>query len=138
AFLPSQVLSMNFTRFVPAGLDHRFQLGPFGRGWTHNFEISLSQIATNIVDLALPNGTHRPFYRQPDQSWLAGPGDLGTLQSLGGGAFVLQETDGLTEEFDGQGRLVVLQEQNGNQITLTYSSGNLTAITHSDGQQFTL
>ena len=134
---PSPLLALNFGRIMPTILEQRLQLGLFGWGWSDNFEISLSQPATNIVDIAEPDGTHRIFTENPDQSWQAYPGDPGILQSAGGGTFTLLEKTGILSRFDSSGRLISIQEPNGNQLILTYNNAELTTIRHSSGRQFT-
>jgi RHS repeat-associated protein len=136
--LPSHNLRLSFGRLMPSSIDQRFQIGPFGRGWTHNFEYTLTRQTTNMVDIAPPSGSHRIFVLQADLTWQALPGDNGVLQDAGGGAFTLQELDGSISRYDSQGNLVSVQDNNGNQIALAYSGANLTSITHSDGQQMTL
>jgi RHS repeat-associated protein len=136
--LPGQKLHLSFARLMPSAIDQRFQIGPFGRGWTHNFEYTLTRQITNMVDIAPPSGSHRIFIQQADLTWQALPGDNGVLQDAGGGAFSLQELDGSISRYDSQGHLVSVQDNDGNQITFAYSGANLTDITHSDGQQMTL
>jgi RHS repeat-associated protein len=137
--LSSHILHMEFTRIMPSAIDRRFQIGPFGRGWAHNFQFSLSRstFASNVVDVSGPEGSQRFFFEQPNQTWIALPGDSGVLQSAGNGAFTLTEADGSLSRYDSNGRLVASQDTTGNQLTFTYAGANLTAISHSDGDQFT-
>ena len=61
-------------------------------------------------------------------------GDHATLTNLGGGAFSLQEPDGLLRMFRTDGKLDYIEDTNGNRITAGYTGDVLTSLTHSAGQ----
>ena len=86
-----------------------------------------------------PGGSQRVFL--PDSrgsSYFNQPGDQGTLNALGGGAFTLQEKSGSLYTFQADGKLGSVQDLNGNRITLGYAGGLLTTLTHSSGQSLQL
>jgi RHS repeat-associated protein/uncharacterized repeat protein (TIGR01451 family) len=130
-------LPLQFARFATDGLEHRFSLGPLGRGWSHHFECSLTQPTNNVVIIRTPGGGGRRFDRGSDNVWRGQAGDYATL-AVGAGWFVLTEKDGLARQFDGSGLLVSIEEPNQNRVTLSYSGSQLTGLAHSAGPNFTL
>ena len=123
------------TASCAASIDQRFNLGPFGRGWRHNFQFSISQPETNLVEVIPPVGAHRLLTQQPTLSWQGQPGESGTLQESGG-AFTLREADGRVYSFDLYGKLIAVQYPDGNQVSLNYSGVDLASVVSSDGRSF--
>ena len=137
ASAPAPALPLQFARFTTDGLEHRFSLGPLGRGWSHNYEYTLTQPASDKVIIRTPGGGGRRFDRGSDNVWRGQAGDYATL-GVGAGGFVLTEKDGLARQFDGSGLLVSIEEPNHNRVTLSYSGSQLTGLAHSAGPSFTL
>jgi YD repeat-containing protein len=133
-------LPLVFSRSFPASISQRFELGPLGRGWSHNWQYSLSVAPDGTVTVLGPSASRRSF--QPDSrysgSYFAQPGDHATLTPLGGGAFTLREPAGLLRAFRSDGKLDYVQDPNGNRITAGYSGNLLTSLTHSSGQRLTI
>jgi RHS repeat-associated protein len=133
-------LPLVFSRSFPASISQRFELGPLGRGWSHNWQYSLSVTPDGTVTVLGPSASRRSF--QPDSrysgSYFAQPGDHATLTPLGGGAFTLREPAGLLRAFRADGKLDYVQDPNGNRITAGYSGNLLTSLTHSSGQRLTI
>lgn len=133
-------LPLVFSRSFPESISQRFELGPFGRGWSHNWQYSLSVADDGTVTVVGPGGSRRVF--QPDSRYsgiyFAQPGDHATLTPLGGGAFSLREPAGLLRVFRADGKLDYVQDPNGNRISCGYSSDLLTSLTHSSGQYLQL
>lgn len=129
-------LPLVFSRSFPASISQRFEIGPFGRGWSHNWQYSLSVAADGTVTMTGPGGSRRVF--QPDSRYsgryFAQAGDHATLTPLGGGAFSLREPAGLLRVFRADGKLDYAEDPNGNRITCGYSGNLLTSLTHSSGQ----
>ncbi|MFO7538973.1 MAG: RHS repeat-associated core domain-containing protein [Chloroflexota bacterium] len=138
AYSPARGLPLQFERVAFDTLYQRFTVGPFGRGWSHNFEYTLTRPDTDTIIIRGPGGATRSFGRNQNGAWQAAAGDYGALQILGNGSYQLREKDGQVWQFAANGTLTYIEEPNGNRITLTYSSGNLTQIGHSNGQSFTL
>jgi hypothetical protein len=111
---------LTFSRIFPQSISARYQLGAFGRGWSHNWNVSLSTAADGTVTIHEPNGASRIF--QPDSrpggGYFAMEGDHATLTSLGGGAFTLREQDGDLRAFRTDGKLDYIEYTNGNRITI--------------------
>jgi YD repeat-containing protein len=137
ASAPAPALPLQFARFTTDGLEHRFSLGPLGRGWSHNYEYTLTQPASDKIIIRTPGGGGRRFDRGSDNVWRGQTGDYATL-AVGAGWFVLTEKDGLSRQFDAGGLLVSIEEPNHNRVTLSYSGSQLTGLAHSAGPSFTL
>jgi RHS repeat-associated protein len=123
-----------FERTYLQQISRRFERGPMGRGWTHNWQFALSVKSDGTVTVTGPSGTPRIF--QPDSryagSYLAQPGDQGSLRSVGGG-FRLTEANGTVQFFLADGKLDYIEDANGNRVTCNYSSGQLTGLSHTSG-----
>ncbi|MGB0384669.1 MAG: RHS repeat domain-containing protein [Ardenticatenaceae bacterium] len=138
AAAPSRGLPLTFVRVAQDALQQRFRVGPFGRGWSHNFEFQLVAVDDNTITIELPSGGGRRFIKKHDGSWQASSGDNGSLVPDSDGTYQLREIEGVIWQFDAEGRLTYMEESNGNRITLQYTASQLTQISHSTGQQFTL
>ena len=135
AALPAPGLPLNFTRVYGQDLVSRFQTGPFGRGWTDNWDISAEVTEPNgDVIVHGPNGADRFFTNNSNGSFTASPGDYGQLV-FDGNTYRLLEADGTLWRFRTDNKLDYVQDTNGNRITLGYTNGLLTSLSHSDGQQ---
>jgi RHS repeat-associated protein len=129
-------LFLVFTRFFPQPVSLRYELGPLGRGWAHNWQFSLHKASDGKVTITGPGGSRRVF--QPDSrhpsSYFPQPGDHATLTALSGGAFGLREPSGLLRAFRSDGKLDYVEDPNGNRISASYAGSLLTGLTHSSGQ----
>jgi RHS repeat-associated protein len=132
-------MPLAFERVFAQTISRRFEHGPLGRGWRHNWQYSLTKDDDNTVVVTDPSGTPRIF--QPDSRYssryLAQPGDYGVLRTSGGN-LVLTESDGLKLTFSEGGRLLSMADTNGNSITCEYSGDLLTKLIHSSGPSLTL
>jgi RHS repeat-associated protein len=112
-------------------------LGAFGRGWSHNWDISLTIASDGTVNINGPSTAVRSFLPDSRGGYFSSPGDYGKLTSLFGLHF-LQEPNGLIHAFGSDGKLDYVRDANGNQITCGYSGNQLVTLTHSSGQQLTI
>ncbi len=136
ASFPAPGLSLTFVRQFQQSISGRFTIGPFGRGWTDNWQISTTTDAQGNVEVE-DGGIVRFFAKQANGSYLGAGGDLATL-SLTNSAYRLVETDGTVLAFNADGTLNYEQDANANRITAGYTGGLLTSLTHSDGQSITI
>jgi len=140
AALDAPGLPLVFSRSFSASVSQRFELGPLGRGWSHNWQYSLAVASDGTVTITGQGGSRRVF--QPDSrragSYFTQPGDHAALTPLGGNAFTLREPAGLLHAFRTDGKLDYVQDPNGSRITCGYSGNLLTSLTHSSGQQLTM
>ena len=128
-------LPLTFSRSFAQSISRRYEIGPFGRGWSHNWQYTLAVATDDTVTVTGPGGSRRIF--QPDSrnsDYFPQSGDHGILRSLGGGQYSLQELNGLISVFRSDGLLDYMQDLNGNRITAGYSGGRLTSLTHSSGR----
>jgi RHS repeat-associated protein len=130
---PAPGLSLAFGRRFLQAISGRYAVSPLGRGWVSDWDVSASADADGNV-LVSDAGVPRRFARQANGSYLASPGDHGTLY-LTSGAYRLVEADGSVLQFRPDGKLDYRADPNGNRITAGYDgAGRLVTLTHSDGQ----
>lgn len=129
-------LPLVFSRSFAAPISQRFELGPLGRGWSHNWQYSLQLAADGTVTILGPGGSRRTFQpdSRDDNNYFPQAGDHATLASLGGGAFSLTESGGLLRAFRSDGKLEYVEDLNGNRITASYNGNQLAGLVHSSGQ----
>jgi len=134
ASVPTPGLPLFFDRAFAQPINLRYELGPLGRGWTHFWQIVLSQDADGRVTITDRTGTPRIFQPDAREGYFSPVGDYATLTAVGGGAFTLREKDGLLFAFRPDGNLDYVEDTNGNRVTAGYTAGRLTGLTHSSGQ----
>jgi RHS repeat-associated protein len=134
--VPTPGLTLDFSRLNLQTISGRYRLGPLGRGWASNWEISAQADAGGNVAIE-ESGPARFFTLEPDGSYRGLPGDAGVL-TLIGGVYQLRETNGNVLVFRADGKLDYMQDSNGNRITAAYDgSGNLISLTHTSGASLT-
>ncbi|MGD9632157.1 MAG: CARDB domain-containing protein, partial [Pirellulales bacterium] len=135
--LPGIGMNLEFHRWFRNSLISRYELGPLGRGWTHNWDYSLS--ADNVGNILVHTPLwDREFLLQADGTYAAGsPADHGRLV-LVDGRLQLIERDSTRYAFGLDGLLDFVADPRGNRITAGYTQGRLTSLTHSSGAAFTL
>ena len=141
AFCPAPGMPLEFRRTLPAYVDRFAELGPFGRGWTHTYDIFLMQFADGLVCLHGGDGSGRYFTPVPGApgTYSNYPGDYGRLTQNGDGTFQLVEKNGLTYGFRNDLLLDYIRDRNGNRVSAVYDTGNqLVEIDHSSGNSFRL
>jgi RHS repeat-associated protein len=140
AFVPAPGLDLSFRRTFPYSISRRYVLGDFGRGWTHNWDMSLSVSGDGTVTVTVPGGSRRTYQpdSRPGRGYFSMEGDFATLSDIGGGAFSLEEANGLERVFLPDGKLDYIEDTNGNRITAGYSGDLLTSLTHSAGQSLAI
>lgn len=134
-------LDLVFSRVFQAGIADRNDTGDFGQGWSHNWDVRLALVADGTVTITGTGGSTRVF--QPDSRSTTGTyfpqdGDHGDLTPVAGGGFQLVEPDGLTKRFGANGKLLFLEDTNGNRITTFYTGERLDSLTHSSGRSLVL
>ena len=159
ASTPTPGLPLVFARVFPQNISARYRAGAFGRGWSHNWDFSLSAASDGTVTIIGPAGSVRRFYANyqaiypiyvqaieltgtlPAASpggYFSSPGDYGQLAATGSGGFTLQEIDGLVRAFGADGKLDYVADPDGNRVTCGYTRTQLTSLTHSAGQQLSI
>jgi YD repeat-containing protein len=112
--------------------------GPFGPGWSWPFDFYLEFVDNLLfqgVKVHYPDGHTARFRRNPDGSFSpVTPGNTDRFQAVPGG-YILQQKDLTRYRFDPDGRLVEVQDPNGNTQTLTYNgAGQLVRVENSAGR----
>ena len=130
-------IPLDFVRQFNSSISGRDTMGPFGYGWTDNWQISASADSSGNVTIS-DDGSLLYFAMQSDGSYLDAPGEYGTL-TLVSGAYQYVQTDGTIIAFNTNGTLNYEQDTNGNRITAGYNgSGELTSLTASNGSAITI
>ena len=132
-----------FSRVFSQHISQRYTDGPFGYGWSSNWDVALEKQTDGTIVIHGVAGSDRVF--QPDSRSFVGkffsqPGDHGRLVALpAGGGFDLREPDGLLKHFGTDGKLAFVEDTNGNRIATSYTGTKLASLTHTSGRslQFT-
>lgn len=134
---PSPGISFDFTRAYNS-IDE--QNGPLGRGWTHNFNVTLSppEDDASPAMIADTDGRLITFRQVNPGEFQPIVGEYSTLEKTGSG-FIWTKKDKTKYTFDSEGLLLSIQDQNANTISLDYNSENLVStITDTAGRQYQL
>jgi len=140
-------MAITFERVFYGGtISDRYRLGPLGRGWSHNWDWTLQRNADGEITIIEPDGTRRLFQPKQGSGYIAASGDGSTLTPLElrfytnswpiADAMMLREPDGLVrvfycdESWADDGKLVYVEDLNGNRIMAGYTGGRLTSLTH--------
>jgi RHS repeat-associated protein len=139
AFCPAPGIPLEFRRVVPHDSSHYPYLGPLGRGWVHNYDISLEEYTDGRIAFHGPEGFNRFFQSNDNGTYISSPGDYSVLVRNPDGTFQLKEMNGFVYRFRSDLRLDYEQDLNGNRITAIYNGSNqLVQIRHSSGKSFSL
>ncbi|MGB2614010.1 MAG: RHS repeat-associated core domain-containing protein [Phycisphaerae bacterium] len=137
AYCPAPGIALTFGRAYGESIDSRYELGPLGYGWSHNWDVHVQELSDGNVVVHGPYGAQRYFSLRSDGGYTASPGDYGDL-TFSGGKYRLTEKHGTVWQFRSDGLLQYVEDTNGNRITCGYSSGLLTSLTHTSGAQLLL
>ena len=128
---------LDFVREFNASISGRDTMGPFGLGWTDNWQVSAGADSLGNVTIT-DDGALLYFAKNALDSYTPSPGEYGTL-TLANGAYQYVQTDGTILAFNPNGSLDYEQDTNGNRITAGYNaSGGLTSLTASNGSAITI
>ena len=112
--------------------------GPLGPGWTHSYAASLQIQANGDVLARGEEGQEIVFTKQADGSFAGAPGARATLSPTAGGYDLLRR-DQVRYAFDASGRLLAIEDRNGEGVTLAYDGqGRLATVTDSAGRRATV
>ncbi len=130
-------IPLDFVRQFNASISGRDTMGPFGYGWTDNWQISASADSAGNVTLS-DDGSLLYFAVNSNGSYTPAPGEYGTL-TLTNGAYQYAGTDGTIIAFNTNGSLDYEEDTDGNRVTAGYkASGDLTSLTASNGSEITI
>ena len=130
-------IPLGFVRQFNSSISGRDTMGPFGYGWTDNWQISASADSGGNLTIS-DDGALLYFAKNPNGGYTEAPGEYGTL-TLANGAYQYVETDGTIIAFNPNGSLDYEQDTNTNRITAGYNAGGeLTSLTASNGSAITI
>ncbi len=132
--VPGKGLSFSFVRYYNALSG---SAGPIGAGWSHSFNIILSQLGSGVVNIQEADGHSESFTPIGAGTYAPStPGVFDDLKENSNGSFTLTQTNQTQLNFSSGGQLLTIVDRNGNAQTLAYSGTNLTSITDSSGRVF--
>jgi len=113
--------------------------GPLGHGWSHSFNIYLTNITSSSASLHYSDGKVLDYINQAGTTTFTSsyPGYYDSLVRNGDATWTLKKTDQRNYQFDSSGRLTAIQDRNNNQLSLSYSGSNLSQVTDTVGRTFT-
>ena len=111
------------------------ETGPFGNGWTFNYNEYLTVNGDSSVTWNDGDGSKHTFQPKATANTYDAPrGVPSRLIKNGDGTFTLWHKGGSRETFTSVGQLSSVADKNGNTLTLTYASGRLTTVTDASGK----
>lgn len=109
--------------------------GPFGYGWTHNYNLKLEEKPDGSVALIDEAGMRYTYTKRGDGTYQPPDGIHTTLTKLSTHYFVLQSIKNVKWNFSPEGSLLSLQDASGNKIDLKYNAdGYLSKIVDASGR----
>jgi len=111
--------------------------GPFGFGWTFNYNIYLVKNPDSSVTLYDEDGSAHTFKSAGENDYTAPPGIHSELKKNPDGSFILRFKDGSKYNFDSNGKLINIIDTNNNHLNFDYISRKLTRIYDDSGSNLT-
>jgi RHS repeat-associated protein len=109
--------------------------GPFGNGWTFNYNQKLTVNGDNSVTWADADGSQQTFHPKGTAGTYDAPrGVPDRLIKNADNTFTLWQKDGSRELFTSAGILSSIADKNGNALILTHTSGRLTSVADDSGK----
>ncbi len=114
-------------------------VGVIGKGWTHNYNLSIMPMSNGDLYLKGAEGNNIHFtlssgVYNPDPS----SGDTSHIILNSDGTYTQTTLEGIIYSFNSSGKLASITDRNGKTTTLTYSGLDLTSITDANGRTSTL
>ena len=133
--IPGRGMSFNFERTYNS---QDAKDGTLGFGWTHNYNISLSEESGGEIVVRWGDG--RVEVWTPDGSGGYSPmyGVYSTMTKNSDGTFTLKQKDMIEYHFNSSGQMVSIVDEYANAITFNYTGSNLTEIIDTVGRVITL
>ena len=112
--------------------------GPFGFGWTHNYNMKLLEQPNGSMVFFDGDGSIHAFSDAGNGDYHPPVGLFAKLRKLLDESFELRDKSGMLYAFDMNGVLDRIVDRNGNQLTFTYSNGLLNRVSDDSGLYLTL
>ncbi|MBI4245416.1 MAG: RHS repeat protein [Planctomycetes bacterium] len=136
--IPSRAIHFEFARFYNSLDDYD---GPLGRGWNHNYNISLTKTSDGVdtyVSKKNSDGDKEIFTYLGNGQYQSPAGNYDTLVEEAD-KFVLTTKHGIRYEFTLAGWLTSIADRNGNQMMFVYDpGGKLVTIKDTAGREIVL
>jgi RHS repeat-associated protein len=134
--LPGKGMPFMFERSYnsQAGSDAAATSGPFGFGWTHNYNTSLTVDISGNVTVNWGDGKTESYANNGAGGFTPQYGVFDILIGNADGTYTLKKKDLTSYNFDAANHLASIVDKNGNTITLTYTGSNLTQVTDTAGR----
>ena len=113
-------------------------LGPFGFGWTHNYNIKLVENLDDSVTLYDGDGSKHIFISEGAGVYTPPDRIHSKLRKNIDGSFVLLLKDGSRYNFNSYGVLLNIEDKNGNRLTFSYLGDKLTRVEDDSGLNITI
>ncbi len=104
--------------------------GPLGMGWSHSYNITLTEQASGDVLVRTGNGGYK-LYQYANGIYLAPRGDYSLLSRNPDNTFALTRPDGQTYRFNDDGLIATITDRNGNAMQFAYDNSLLATISDS-------
>jgi RHS repeat-associated protein len=107
--------------------------GSLGLGWSHDYDVSLTENSDGSVLLKEGNWQRR-LYTLSGGTYSAQPQDYSTLVKKPDNTFVLTHKGGLKYIFNSDGTIAAMVDRNNNTVAFSYSGGKLGTVTDPAGR----
>lgn len=111
--------------------------GSLGLGWSHDYDISVTENSDGSVLLKEGNWRRR-LYTLSGGTYAAQPQDYSSLVKNSDNTFILTQKDGLKYTFNSEGTLAAMVDRNNNTVAFSYSGGKLSTISDPSGRSASL
>jgi len=109
--------------------------GPFGFGWTYNYNMKLEESSQGYVHFFDQDGAFFNFTSSGGGHYVSPPGIQSRLTKNLDGLFTLWEKNGNKYSFNSTGILMNITDKNGNTLTFSYLDGNLISVADDSGME---
>ena len=130
-------LGLSFSRTYGAAMFKRFKKGIFGYGWTDNYSTYAELIDQTTLAFHLPSGATYQFHKV-NGKWMPEDARDKTILAETTSAYTLTYKSGTVQTVAKSNmRTSSIRDNQGNELTFTYSGSQLQKVQHTDGQSLT-
>lgn len=134
-FIPDRGLHLFLERAYNSRQDYE---GPFGYGWTHNYNMTLTIFPEDILKLMDEDGTSHSFFSNGDGTYAPEFGNGDIITENPDSTYTYQRKDGTRFQFNNNGRLTEIIDRNANNLVFAYNpAGNLISVADDAGRTIT-
>lgn len=129
--IPGKGLSFSFDRAYNS-LDETN--GPLGYGWTHNYNITLSEGVDGEVTIHWGDGKAETWIPDGIGGYTPMYGVFDALIKNPDNSFTIKKKDLIQYKFNTANKLTVIEDENGNALTFSYNGNNIDSIVDTSGR----